>query len=102
MGTIYLLHFEEPISPYHTTQHYLGYADNIHRRITEHRAGRGARLTQVAKERGIKFEVARTWHGTRADERKLKRRKNGHLICPICAKKQGRKPQPCKGIRGSF
>jgi len=57
---VYLLHFSAPISPAHTCQHYLGYAEDVDRRIAEHRAGTGARLTEVAKQRGITFEVVRT------------------------------------------
>jgi predicted GIY-YIG superfamily endonuclease len=81
----YLLHFQKPISPAHTCQHYVGWAEDIQQRIAEHRAGRGARLTQVAKERGIDFAVVRVWPDTeRTHERKLKNRKNAPRLCPIC------------------
>ena len=93
MGYIYLLHFDQPISKKHTCQHYLGYTSRrITIRIQEHRKGMrsAARLTQVAKERGIGFRVVRTWRGTRNDERRLKNRKSGNDLCPVC---QG------KGIR---
>ncbi len=79
------LHFHEPISPNHTAQHYLGYADDIARRIETHRKGHGARLTQVAKERRIGFTVVRVWEGKGRDfERQLKNRKNTPKLCPIC------------------
>lgn len=81
---VYLLHFERPISPAHTTQHYLGYADDLEQRLAEHRAGTGARLTQVAKERGIGFVLVRTWEGGRTRERQLKNQKNSMRLCPIC------------------
>jgi hypothetical protein len=81
---IYLLHFDKPISPAHTCRHYLGYTDDLQRRIAEHRAGTGARLVQVANERGIGFEVVRVWRGDRGQERKLKNRKEGPTLCPIC------------------
>jgi hypothetical protein len=55
-GVVYLLHFEKKISDHHSTQHYTGWALDLHARIAEHRAGRGARLTQVAVERGIRFK----------------------------------------------
>lgn len=95
MGYCYLLHFEAPIAPgRHTTQHYLGYTSRrLRERIKEHRDGRGARLTQVAIERGITFTVVRTWRDTnRGDERRLKNRKEGPMLCPVC---QG-KPIRCR------
>ncbi len=83
-GVVYLLHFEKKISAQHSTQHYTGWALDLHARIAEHRAGRGARLTQVAVERGIRFEVVRTWIGSREFERQIKNRKAGPRLCPIC------------------
>ena len=88
MGYIYLLHFDRPISEKHTCQHYLGFTSRrLFVRIGEHRQGlrSAARLTQVAKERGISFKVVRTWRGTRNDERRLKNGKNAaRYFCPIC------------------
>ena len=59
---IYLLHFEAPISDRHTTQHYLGFTDDLDARLEQHRAGvrSTSRLCQVAKERGIGFTLLRT------------------------------------------
>lgn len=82
--TVYLLHFSDRINPGHPTQHYLGYAEDLERRIKEHRVGRGSRLCEVAKERGISFVVSRTWSGDRRMERTLKDRHNAPLLCPIC------------------
>ena len=86
-GDVYLLHFDSPISPgVHTCQQYIGFATDLNRRLEEHAAGRGARLTEVAKERGIRFQVARVWPDeTREFERELKNQKNGPRLCPICA-----------------
>jgi predicted GIY-YIG superfamily endonuclease len=94
MGYCYLLHFERPISDRHTCQHYLGYTSKkLRERMELHRAGNGARLTQVARERGISFMCVRVWRdGTRGMERQLKNRKNGFALCPIC---QG-KPIRCR------
>jgi predicted GIY-YIG superfamily endonuclease len=87
MGYVYLLHFEQPIAPgRHTTQHYIGYAADLAARIQEHNTGHGARLTQVARERGIRFQVARLWHGDRGLERRLKDRKHAPQLCPICGR----------------
>lgn len=85
MSTVYLLHFDRLIAPgLHTARHYLGWAEDLDRRIAEHEAGTGARLCQVAKERGISFEVVRTWEGSRQLERQLKERHEGPRLCPIC------------------
>ncbi len=81
---IYLLHFNEPISPKHTAQHYIGFADDVDRRLKEHQIGQGARLTQVAIERGISWQLARVWEGDRTRERQIKKWHNGPKLCPIC------------------
>ena len=79
---VYLLHFHSPLGH---ASHYLGYADDIDRRIAMHHEGRGARLTQVARERGITFTLARVWEGQdRNFERRLKNRKNAPKLCPYC------------------
>ena len=83
--TVYLLHFSDLIAPgRHTAQHYLGFTEDLDRRIAEHDAGEGSRLCQVAKERGLTFVVARTWQGGRLLERQLKGRHEGPRLCPIC------------------
>lgn len=88
--SVYLLHFWQPIAPgKHTCQHYVGTADDVAKRIEEHRAGRGARLTQVAAERGIEFSLVRLWDGGRAEERRIKNRKNAPKLCPICSGVEG-------------
>lgn len=83
-GTVYLLHFDRPISDKHTTQHYIGWAKYLPSRALAHMRGQGARLTQVAVERGIGFVIAQTWPGDRTLERKLKNRKSAPRFCPIC------------------
>ena len=83
-GTVYLLCFSQPISPAHTCRHYLGWASDLGARLAEHAAGTGARLTQVARERGIGWVVARTWPGEdRAAERRHKNT-HGARLCPLC------------------
>lgn len=85
--TVYLLHFDQPISADHTAQHYIGYAvdRNLNARLAHHKAGTGARICAVALSRGIDWQVARTWpKESREFERKLKRRKAGKKLCPIC------------------
>lgn len=83
--TVYLLHFDRPISPAHTTQHYIGWAKDLDSRLRDHARGHGAVLLRVAKERGIGWSLARTWPGaTRNDERALKNRHEGTRLCPTC------------------
>jgi predicted GIY-YIG superfamily endonuclease len=77
-----LLHFERP---YQHAQHYLGYSPRIADRLDKHAAGTGARLTQVVKDAGIGWELARTWPGKgRTEERRLKNRGSSRRHCPIC------------------
>jgi predicted GIY-YIG superfamily endonuclease len=84
-GVTYLLHLERPLSPGHTAQHYTGWTDALDARLAEHAAGRGARFTQVALERGIGWRLARTWPGeTRRDERRHKTGAHGARLCLIC------------------
>ena len=76
----YLLQFARP---YKHARHYLGFAEDLERRLAQHRAGRGARLVQVVLGAGIGFEVARTWDGDRRFERQLKNQRNAPTrLCP--------------------
>lgn len=88
-GWVYLLHFSQPIADGHPCRHYIGSAADLWTRIAQHRAGKGARLTEVAHERGIGVVVASIWPvpvglTLRQLERQLKRRKNAPKLCPIC------------------
>lgn len=76
---IYIIEFEKPISDRHTTRYYIGWTEDDITYVTRMKAhvkGRGARLTQVAKERGIGWRVIMTFPGDRKDERRLKAMKN--------------------------
>jgi len=82
MSTIYLIHIEPP---YKQARHYLGSTENgAEERLTEHRARRGARLTQVAVDAGCQLLLVRTWEGGRNEERRLKNHKNSPRLCPLC------------------
>ena len=82
--TVYLLHFSQPFKH---AKHYMGFAEDIDTRLERHRAGNGSRLIAVITQAGIDFELARTWVGDRALERKLKQRKDAPRLCPICDEK---------------
>ena len=79
---VYLIHLDTPLSH---ARHYIGYADDIYRRVSTHKKGQGARMLQVCVERGISFRLVRTWpKRNRHYERQLKNRKNAKVLCPVC------------------
>lgn len=79
-GTIYLLHFSQPFGH---ARHYLGWARDLERRLEHHRRGTGANLMRHAGMAGVTFQLARTWPGTRTDERRM--HNGGHARrCPVC------------------
>lgn len=80
-GTVYLLHFDRP---YGHAGHYTGWTTNLTVRLAEHANGHGARLLAVARSAGIGWKLARTWTGTRAVERALKRQGGASRRCPLC------------------
>jgi hypothetical protein len=84
LGTVYLIHLHTPLGH---AGHYLGWArkKGLDARLAAHLAGYGSRLLAVALDRGITWELARTWE--RADrywERRLKNRGGAYPLCPIC------------------
>ncbi|GDY28768.1 hypothetical protein [Gandjariella thermophila] len=83
-GTVYLLHFDRP---YEHARHYTGWTTDLDSRLAEHATGRGARLLEVVSAAGIGWELARTWPGTRARERQLKRQGGASRHCPMCGVK---------------
>lgn len=92
--SVYILHFDTPLKH---AKHYVGYASQVVLRIEHHRNGTGARLTQVIREQGIGFQVAKVFTGTKYDrvfERKLKRTKNISRYCPICSGDHARRYHP--------
>lgn len=83
VGSLYLLCFEARIGS--GARHYLGWTGDVEKRVEDHRRGRGARLLRLARDLGVGFKVTRTWPNmTRADERRLKGRKNHAELCPAC------------------
>lgn len=84
MGTVYLIHFDEP---FHHARHYLGFCEdgNLAARYERHQAGRGSKLLRAVAAAGIGFEVVRTWEGVdRNFERALKNQRNAPRLCPRC------------------
>ena len=88
MGTVYLLHFLEPIgnpaNPRAMAQHYIGWGLEAADRIAEQTAGAGAAIVRYVQAQGIGFVVAATWPGIRSLEQQLKNRKHASRFCPVC------------------
>ena len=88
MGTVYLIHFE---FPYKHARHYLGYSAKLSQRAIRHSKNNGARLIQVINAAGISWSVVRTWPGNRGKERRLKKRHDSPILCPVCNPKSWNK-----------
>ncbi len=79
-GVIYLLHFSQP---YRHARHYIGWTEDLERRMTEHGTGEGSALLRAVRAAGITWELVRTWHGDRYLERSLKQAHGAAMHCPI-------------------
>ncbi|MEP0806735.1 MAG: endonuclease [Chloroflexota bacterium] len=80
--TVYLIHLDAPL---HHARHYVGYAEHVKQRLAHHRQGTGARILAVCNERGIEYDIVRTWEGAgKTFERKLKNCKHAARYCPKC------------------
>jgi len=82
MKQVYLIHFNQA---YRHARHYLGFSENLDKRVTDHLCGMGSRLMEVITEAKIEWKVVRTWAGDRKLERRLKNGKNAPKLCPICS-----------------
>lgn len=80
-GVIYLICFK---TPFRHARHYMGFTKNLERRFRRHLDGNGSALLRAVVEAGIEFQIVRTWAGDRHLERKLKNRKSGPRLCPVC------------------
>lgn len=88
---VYEVHIDPPVEH---AGHYIGKSPKgglggLLERLAKHGGPEGARLLQVARERGSTWELVRTWEGGERKERQLKTR-SGALYCPRCAEH----PQP--------
>jgi len=96
-GEVYLFHFTAPLgnlsNPRAQARHYVGFAEDLDRRIATHLAGRGAKIVAAALAKGLIFEIYH-WPACLATEKLIKRRKETHVFCPACCAAKGRKPRP--------
>jgi predicted GIY-YIG superfamily endonuclease len=79
---VYLLHFERPLKH---ARHYLGKTTDRAARLADHLAGKGARILQVCRAKGIRWRCVRVWR--RADRKLERRLKQLHRadLCPMCS-----------------
>jgi predicted GIY-YIG superfamily endonuclease len=78
---IYVLHFDEK---YKHAGHYLGYTNNVERRMQQHRSGHSVPLMDAVNAAGIPWMLAATFKGDKAMEKALRHRKNTPRFCPQC------------------
>lgn len=85
-GRNYLFHFAKPLgSDKHSIQHYYGYTPRtVEARYTDHKAGRGARITQVLNEKGIDYWPVMDTPGNRDIENNIKAGGSLKPLCPEC------------------
>ena len=91
LGTVYLLHFDQP---YQHARHYTGFTEDLLERLEKHARGHGARLMNVISHTGIGFVLVRTCEGTRDTERAIKNMGGAVRYCPACT------PHPRNGRWG--
>jgi hypothetical protein len=87
---VYLIHFEKPFKH---ARHYIGFTDNLDRRMHEHELGtNGSKLLKAVRDEGINFTVVRIWpEGDRTFERRLHNYKKSSCLCPVCQAERGLK-----------
>ena len=89
MAVTYLVHLDAKLGSSHPrggAQHYVGFTTlTVAERLATHRDGRGAKLLAAAVQRGIGFDVVRTWDGGRETEKRIKAQRNARRMCPTCS-----------------
>lgn len=83
MGTVYVLHFARPLAH---ARHYIGWTQNLPKRLAQHRAGYGGRLMACVSASGISYDVVHTEAGDRNRERQMKNRSSAaRRRCWVCS-----------------
>jgi len=78
---VYLIHLDTPLKH---ARHYLGYSEDLFKRLQKHRTGQGAAFMRAVEKQGISWHVSRIWDGDRTFERMLKDQHNVSHLCPTC------------------
>jgi hypothetical protein len=84
---VYLVCLDPPIEhpelgPHASCSHYTGQSWDLPARQAAHGTSEGARLLEYQRARGGTWHIARTWKGSRWEERGIKDWHNGPLLCP--------------------
>lgn len=96
MGSIYVLRLYEKLARKDGgARYYLGYSADEYpiNRLNAHRKGQGARFTQVARERGILWDIVLIIPGDRELERQIKNRGSIRRFLTTFMKRQGYVPK---------
>jgi hypothetical protein len=98
IGWLYLLHLNQRLGREgrNGAEHYLGWTPRAEllERLRAHGTSSGARMLEVARQRGIGWHVGMVARGTPGDERRLKRYGHHDELCWTCAARAGRPPRP--------
>ena len=83
VGTVYLLHFASPVNG---KRHYVGFTQNLVRRLNEHGGGiLGCNMTRAAVKKGVRVLLGNKWENVAPEhELKLKTEKNLKRHCSSC------------------
>lgn len=82
-GYVYVIHFTGKLAG--RAQHYIGFSEQLDRRLFVHRSGRGARILNACNLQSISYGVVVVFENvTRSFERYLKDRKKTRCFCPAC------------------
>lgn len=93
MPFLYIIHLDEKLAH---TQHYAGSTNNLKQRLEAHTMGRGARYTQVVRERGIDWRLAGLYQCNHAVMRRLERMLKDTArifrFCEVCSERPATLP----------
>ena len=78
---VYLIHLDKPLKH---ARHYLGFSEDLFKRLQKHRTGQGAAFMKAIEKHCISWHVSRIWEGDRTFERVLKDQHNASHLCPTC------------------
>jgi predicted GIY-YIG superfamily endonuclease len=89
---VYLICFDKKL---HHAKHYIGFSkteDSIQKRLETHKKGNGSRLLNALNKAKIDYKIVRVWPDADGKfERKLKKRGESKVFCPICNPKSWHK-----------